>query len=127
MGALPADNNSGNDGASVEQSIDVHHEQNGGTNGLLHEEQCRNSSEEDNSRSNDVAEYGNGCPSLDIQAHDGFQIEPQQPQGPQQPHGPTVLWERFLPIKTVKVLLVENDDSTRQVVSALLRNCGYEG
>ncbi|KAI6671163.1 hypothetical protein NL676_006048 [Syzygium grande] len=125
MGALPVDNDGGKDRASVEQSIH-HHEQNGGTNGILHEEQCRNSSEEDNSRSNDVVEYGNGYPSLDIQAHDGFRIEPQQLQGPQQPHGPMVLWERFLPIKTVKVLLVENDDSTRQVVNALLRNCGYE-
>ncbi|XP_048139357.1 two-component response regulator-like PRR73 [Rhodamnia argentea] len=126
MGALPVDNDSGNDGVSVEQSIHMHHEQNGGTNGNMHEEQCRNSSEEDNSKSNDVTEYGNVCPSLDIQAHDGFQVQAQQPQGPQQPHGPTVLWETFLPIKTVKVLLVENDDSTRQVVSALLRNCGYE-
>lgn len=126
MGALPVAIDSGNDRASVEQSIHMHNEQNGGTNGILHGEQCRNSSEEDNSRSNDIAEYGNGCPSLDIQAHDGFQIQPQQPQGSQQSHGPAVLWDRFLPIKTVKVLLVENDDSTRQVVNALLRNCGYE-
>lgn len=39
---------------------------------------------------------------------------------------PTVQWERFLPLRTIKVLLVENDDSTRQVVSALLRNCCYD-
>lgn len=39
---------------------------------------------------------------------------------------PVVQWERFLPLRTLKVLLVENDDSTRQVVSALLRNCYYE-
>ncbi|KAK8966143.1 Two-component response regulator-like APRR3 [Platanthera guangdongensis] len=39
---------------------------------------------------------------------------------------PVVQWERFLPLRTIKVLLVENDDSTRQVVSALLRNC-YNG
>ncbi|KAK8953222.1 Two-component response regulator-like PRR73 [Platanthera guangdongensis] len=38
---------------------------------------------------------------------------------------PVVQWERFLPLRTIKVLLVENDDSTRQVVSALLRNCYY--
>ncbi|KAG7998709.1 hypothetical protein I3843_01G270300 [Carya illinoinensis] len=44
----------------------------------------------------------------------------------QQPQGPVVRWERFLPLRSLKVLLVENDDSTRQVVSALLRNCGYE-
>lgn len=45
----------------------------------------------------------------------------------QQPQEPVVRWERFLPLRSLKVLLVENDDSTRQVVSALLRNCGYEG
>ncbi|URE30828.1 Two-component response regulator-like PRR73 [Musa troglodytarum] len=50
--------------------------------------------------------------------------DPQNQQ--QQPLGPIIRWERFLPIRTLKVLLVENDDSTRQVVSALLRNCSYE-
>jgi pseudo-response regulator 7 len=39
----------------------------------------------------------------------------------------TIQWERFLPVKTLKVLLVENDDCTRQVVTALLRKCCYEG
>jgi len=38
-----------------------------------------------------------------------------------------VCWERVLQKKTIKVLLVESDDSTRQVVSALLRHCMYEG
>ncbi|KAJ6801304.1 two-component response regulator-like PRR73 [Iris pallida] len=51
---------------------------------------------------------------------------PQQPPPPQQLSGPVVHWERILPFRTLKVLLVENDDSTRQVVSALLRNCSYE-
>lgn len=41
--------------------------------------------------------------------------------------GPVVMWEKILPVRTLKVLLVESDDSTRQVVSALLRNCSYEG
>lgn len=36
-------------------------------------------------------------------------------------------WERFLQKKTIKVLVVESDDSTRQVVGALLRHCMYEG
>ncbi|KAJ1297660.1 hypothetical protein BS78_01G393800 [Paspalum vaginatum] len=40
--------------------------------------------------------------------------------------GQTIQWERFLPVKTLRVLLVENDESTRQVVSALLRKCCYE-
>ncbi|PWZ15723.1 Two-component response regulator-like PRR37 [Zea mays] len=35
-------------------------------------------------------------------------------------------WERFLLKETLNVLLVESDDSTRQVVSALLRCCMYQ-
>ncbi|KAF7811446.1 two-component response regulator-like APRR7 isoform X1 [Senna tora] len=45
----------------------------------------------------------------------------------QQTQKPLLRWERFLPVRSLKVLLVENDDSTRHVVCALLRNCGYEG
>ncbi|KAL1544421.1 two-component response regulator-like APRR5 [Salvia divinorum] len=37
----------------------------------------------------------------------------------------TVRWERFLPKMVVRVLLVEADDSTRQIISALLRKCSY--
>ncbi|WOG96202.1 hypothetical protein DCAR_0415535 [Daucus carota subsp. sativus] len=44
----------------------------------------------------------------------------------QQLQGPTVRWERFLPVRSLRVLLVETDDSTRHVVSALLSNCSYE-
>ena len=44
-----------------------------------------------------------------------------------QAQGPLVQWERFLPVRSLKVLLVEDDDCTRHVVSALLRNCSYEG
>lgn len=40
--------------------------------------------------------------------------------------GPPDHWESFLPFRSVKVLLVENDDSTRHIVYALLRNSGYE-
>lgn len=46
---------------------------------------------------------------------------------PQQLLQGTVRWERFLPVRSLRVLLVETDDSTRHVVSALLRNCSYEG
>ncbi|KAI3816091.1 hypothetical protein L1987_15779 [Smallanthus sonchifolius] len=58
-------------------------------------------------------------------------IESGQPNGAlyrqhQQPQGSVVQWESFLPVRSLKVLLVENDDSTRHVVSALLRNCSYE-
>ncbi|KAF8379819.1 hypothetical protein HHK36_029268 [Tetracentron sinense] len=36
-----------------------------------------------------------------------------------------VRWERFLPRMVLRVLLVEADDSTRQIISALLRKCNY--
>lgn len=48
-------------------------------------------------------------------------------QGDMENQQQQVCWERFLQKKTIKVLLVESDDSTRQVVSALLRHCMYEG
>ncbi|KAG0616531.1 hypothetical protein M758_5G123400 [Ceratodon purpureus] len=35
-------------------------------------------------------------------------------------------WESFLLQRNLRVLLVEDDDSTRHVVGALLRNCNYE-
>ncbi|KAF5733388.1 pseudo-response regulator 9 [Tripterygium wilfordii] len=36
-----------------------------------------------------------------------------------------VRWERFLPGMVLRVLLVEADDSTRHIISALLRKCNY--
>lgn len=36
-------------------------------------------------------------------------------------------WERFLAKMAVRVLLVEADDSTRHIINALLRKCGYKG
>jgi len=77
-------------------------------------------SEEDESRINEDVNSGRRLELL------------QQPQNAlhrphQQSQGPLVQWERFLPLRSLKVLLVENDDSTRHVVSALLRNCSYEG
>lgn len=38
-----------------------------------------------------------------------------------------VKWERFLPRMVLRVLLVEADDSTRQIITALLRKCNYKG
>ncbi|KAL2465208.1 two-component response regulator-like PRR37 [Abeliophyllum distichum] len=58
-----------------------------------------------------------------VQAQAIKKTQQQQPRGAQ---WPLVLWERFLPLGSLKVLLVENDDSTQQVVKALLRNCSYE-
>ncbi|XP_031251094.1 two-component response regulator-like APRR3 [Pistacia vera] len=36
-----------------------------------------------------------------------------------------VRWERFMPRMVLRVLLVEADDSTRHIISALLRKCSY--
>ncbi|KAB1205215.1 Two-component response regulator-like PRR95 [Morella rubra] len=36
-----------------------------------------------------------------------------------------IRWERFLPKMMLRVLLVEADDSTRQIIAALLRKCSY--
>ncbi|KAK1394173.1 Pseudo-response regulator 7 [Heracleum sosnowskyi] len=44
----------------------------------------------------------------------------------QQLQASVIQWEDFLPKRSLKVMLVEDDDSTRHVVSALLRNCSYE-
>lgn len=38
-----------------------------------------------------------------------------------------VRWEKFLPRMVLRVLLVEADDSTRQIITALLRKCSYRG
>ena len=38
-----------------------------------------------------------------------------------------VKWESYLPRMVLRVLLVEADDSTRHIVTALLRKCGYRG
>lgn len=49
------------------------------------------------------------------------------PQAPQQlPQGSLVQWEKFLHVRSIKVMLVEDDDCTRHIVTALLRNCNYE-
>ncbi|KAI4328984.1 hypothetical protein L6164_021294 [Bauhinia variegata] len=36
-----------------------------------------------------------------------------------------VSWDKFLPRMVLRVLLVEADDSTRQIIAALLRKCSY--
>lgn len=38
-----------------------------------------------------------------------------------------VRWEEYLPRMVIRVLLVEADDSTRQIIAALLRKCNYKG
>ncbi|KAL4575154.1 hypothetical protein LXL04_021996 [Taraxacum kok-saghyz] len=78
-------------------------------------------SEEDETKINEDVNSGRQFEL--IQPHDALHRQHQ----PHQPHqGSMVEWERFLPLRSLKVLLVENDDSTRHIVSALLRNCSYE-
>ncbi|KAL2328676.1 hypothetical protein Fmac_022103 [Flemingia macrophylla] len=90
------------------------------SNGVVNGEVGSGSLNEDDTRFNKVAEDGkNGLTGL-IQTHGSLQTSQPPPQGP------VVCWERFLPVRSIKVLLVEDDDSTRHVVRALLRNCGYE-
>lgn len=91
------------------------------SNGVVGEEQVLGSPEEEESRVNDVSQDVNNGLRGAIQVNNGFQVLPPQSQGSM------VRWERILPTRSLKVLLVENDDSTRHVVSALLRNCSYEG
>ncbi|XP_062092813.1 two-component response regulator-like PRR37 isoform X2 [Humulus lupulus] len=86
--------------------------------------ECQGLSEEHESRINEDTQHVSngeiGTVQVLEQSHSGQRRSQQQPQG----H--LVRWERFLAFRSLKVLLVENDDSTRHIVSALLRNCGYE-
>lgn len=83
-------------------------------------------SDDDDSRINeDEGDVNDGwVEAVQAQPHPASVLQRLQQQ---QPQGPLVCWERFLPLRSLKVLLVENDDSTQRVVCALLRNCGYEG
>ncbi|XP_031487066.1 two-component response regulator-like APRR3 [Nymphaea colorata] len=40
--------------------------------------------------------------------------------------GRIIRWDRFLPWRFLRVLLVEHDDSTRQIVTVLLKKCSYQ-
>lgn len=94
-------------------------EQKGVNNGVVAEKQGLNSTEEDKLCVKRVAKDINNGLGRALPVADGRQKT-------QQLQGPMIRWERFLPIGSPKVLLVENDDSTRHVVSALLQNCSYE-
>lgn len=43
------------------------------------------------------------------------------------PKRQVIRWDQILPRRSLRVLLVEHDDSTRQEVTALLRKCSYHG
>lgn len=75
--------------------------------------------EDDELKSNGTAEEVKVGQGGLVEAPAVQHIPQQQPQA--------AIWERFLHLRSLKILLVEIDDSTRHVVAALLRNCSYEG
>lgn len=121
MGVVQANNDGGGEGGLVNRENSTWDEGKEVRNGMVGEGQGLGSSEEDEPGSNEIIEDANKGSEEAIQVHDGLQNLQQQPQGS------AINWDSFLPIRSLKVLLVENDDSTRHVVTALLRNCSYEG
>ncbi|XP_073043545.1 two-component response regulator-like APRR7 isoform X2 [Primulina eburnea] len=63
-------------------------------------------------------EDAGGAAELDLPGEVQMRHQPSQ--------GTVVCWESFLHVRSIRVLLVENDHSTRHIVSALLKNCNYE-
>ncbi|CAO2816534.1 unnamed protein product [Amaranthus hypochondriacus] len=104
--------------AEVNQHIDG--EKRGGRGGAAGEGQ--DLSEEDELRIVDDGEDANSRRSLSSVQ---LPVETVRPHGRVQSQS-QVCWDRFLSVGSPKVLLVESDDSTRHIVTALLRNCSYE-
>lgn len=97
------------------------HEQKEARHGVVRDGQGSGSTGENRSRIVERTLNVNNGSLEAIEVHDVSEI-PQQ-----QPRGTMIRWERFLPFRTIKVLLVENEDLTRHLVSAVLQNCSYEG
>ncbi|KAM7467629.1 hypothetical protein LguiB_015191 [Lonicera macranthoides] len=57
-----------------------------------------------------------------------LEVREAEPPQTMEDSGPAavVRWEKFLPRMALRVLLVEADDSTRQIIAALLRKCSYK-
>lgn len=64
-----------------------------------------------------------GCGGSDAGSGAAVEVVEKQAGSP----SGVVKWERFLPRMVLRVLLVEADDSTRQIIAALLRKCSYRG
>ena len=64
----------------------------------------------------------------DIKARDGDEVPSADGEGDDVSDDEESMdcYEALVLMKS-RVLLVENDDSTRYVIGALLRNCGYQG
>ncbi|XP_010253458.1 PREDICTED: two-component response regulator-like PRR37 [Nelumbo nucifera] len=118
MGSVPVNNVGAGNRGLVELNHHIRDEHKEVRDGVVGE--GHGLSEDDESRIDGVAENVND----EREGANQAQAAPQRLQ--QQSQGPVVRWERFLPLRSLKVLLVENDDSTRHVVTALLRNCSYE-
>ena len=56
-----------------------------------------------------------------VDCEEGSRVEEEEREGG------VLRWEEYLPKMVIKVLLVEADDSTRQIIAALLRKCNYKG
>ncbi|XVE75303.1 hypothetical protein DITRI_Ditri12bG0083800 [Diplodiscus trichospermus] len=123
MGIVQMNNNGPMINGLVELNSHMHDDHKQIRDGVTGEGQSL--SEDDELRINDDVEESNDGKTEVVQLQVHMQVAQQRSQ--QQPQGPLVRWERFLPLRSLKVLLVENDDSTRYVVSALLQNCGCEG
>lgn len=54
------------------------------------------------------------------------EIENEEKRGNNEGSSSMVRWDRLLPRTAIRVLLVEADDSTRQIIGALLRKCNYK-
>ncbi|XP_021295916.1 two-component response regulator-like PRR37 isoform X2 [Herrania umbratica] len=122
MGIVQMNNNSPVANGLVELNTHIHDEHKKIRGRVMGEEQSL--SVEDESWINEDAEDRNDGKTELVQVQ--VPVQGVQQTSQQQPQGPLVRWERFLPLRSLKVLLVENDDSTRHVVCALLRNCGFE-
>ncbi|KAK6234086.1 hypothetical protein QUC31_006492 [Theobroma cacao] len=122
MGIVQMNNNGPVANGLVELNTHIHDEHKKIRGGVIGEGQGL-SVEEESWINEDVEDRNDGKTELvQVQGH----AQGEQERSQQQPQGPLVHWERFLPLRSLKVLLVENDDSTRHVVCALLRNCGFE-
>ncbi|KAH9569790.1 hypothetical protein CY35_02G009400 [Sphagnum magellanicum] len=99
-----------------------------GTSRVLAEELTRLDIERDEEGRDQDTEFEEG----DGMIAEAVSIQQSKPQqNLQQSHqqvqpGPGGGWKSFLPHGHLRVLLAEDDDCTRHVVSALLRNCKYE-
>ncbi|KAK3227678.1 hypothetical protein Dsin_007540 [Dipteronia sinensis] len=112
---MTVDGNRDKELQELNQRLQDGNERDGDIVGGEEQEVVKDDQPKDNNIAEDVKGRGGGA----VQASVVLQMPQQQPQG-------AMVWQRFLHLRSLKVLLVENDDSTRQVVAALLRNCSYE-